>query len=81
MTFVPFDQQSQNVIFSTIINWALKRYAGSVKSMAGSLVAATLEMYESVSDEMLPTPAKSHYTYNLRDLSRSFKVSSCRTQR
>ena len=73
LTFVPFDHDSQGVIFSAIINWALRRHAGNVRSMGASLVAATLEMYDSVSEEMLPTPAKSHYTYNLRDLSKVFQ--------
>lgn len=45
--------------------------------MAGKLagvVAATIDIYNSIRSELLPTPAKSHYTYNMRDLSKVFQV-------
>ena len=31
---------------------------------------ATLEIFSTVSEELLPTPTKSHYTFNLRDLAK-----------
>lgn len=34
------------------------------------VVAATLSVYRKVMTSLLPTPAKSHYTFNLRDISR-----------
>lgn len=34
------------------------------------VVAATLEVYLSATRELRPTPAKSHYVFNLRDVSR-----------
>eukprot|EP00232_Nephroselmis_pyriformis_P000669 CAMPEP_0182910510 /NCGR_PEP_ID=MMETSP0034_2-20130328/36368_1 /TAXON_ID=156128 /ORGANISM="Nephroselmis pyriformis, Strain CCMP717" /LENGTH=33 /DNA_ID= /DNA_START= /DNA_END= /DNA_ORIENTATION= len=30
------------------------------------MVATSLEVYNTVQRELLPTPAKSHYTFNLR---------------
>ena len=38
--------------------------------MSQSLLAATVQMYNTIRAEMLPTPSKSHYTFNLRDLSK-----------
>ena len=34
------------------------------------LVEATTAVYNSIRAELLPTPSKSHYTYNLRDVSK-----------
>ena len=37
------------------------------------LVHSTTAMYNTITTELLPTPAKSHYTFNLRDLSKVFQ--------
>jgi dynein heavy chain len=37
------------------------------------LVAATINLYRAIQRELLPTPAKSHYTYNMRDVSKVFQ--------
>lgn len=34
------------------------------------LVTATKECYDRISHEKLPTPTRSHYTFNLRDYSK-----------
>ena len=39
-----------------------------------AVVKATLEIYNTIRAQLLPTPAKSHYTYNMRDLSKVFQV-------
>ncbi len=44
-----------------------------VRAKGGSLVKATLEIYNTIRAQLLPTPAKSHYTYNMRDLSKVFQ--------
>ena len=38
------------------------------------MVGATIEVYNGLRATLLPTPAKSHYTYNMRDLSKVFQV-------
>ena len=44
-----------------------------VASVGSSLVAATTDIYREIQRELLPTPSKSHYTYNLRDFSKVFQ--------
>lgn len=44
-----------------------------VGTLAAVLVGATIDIYRAIQKELLPTPAKSHYTYNLRDLSKVFQ--------
>mmetsp|Transcript_49836 Transcript_49836/g.161224 ORF Transcript_49836/g.161224 Transcript_49836/m.161224 type:complete len:2909 (-) Transcript_49836:280-9006(-) len=66
----PFETESLSRIFTTIMQWFLGRFSGAVAGIGQSVVKATIDLYDSVCAEMRPTPAKSHYTFNLRDISR-----------
>lgn len=47
----------------------------SITNLKDNIISSTIELYYKVqsSKELLPTPAKSHYIYNLRDLSKVFQ--------
>jgi len=60
-------------IFSTILAWHLADFGGDVKATCSKLVACTVAVYTTISAELLPTPAKSHYTFNLRDVAKVFQ--------
>ncbi len=45
-----------------------------VQDMRDSVVESTLDVYKKVMSSLLPTPTKSHYTFNLRDISRVMQV-------
>ena len=47
-----------------------KYFNESVQGVTDEVVSSTVEMYNCIREELLPTPSKSHYTFNLRDLSK-----------
>ncbi|GFR46074.1 hypothetical protein Agub_g7539 [Astrephomene gubernaculifera] len=59
-------------IFSTIHGWFLttRAFPPAIVELRDSVIAATLEVYGTVAAQLLPTPSRSHYTFNLRDCSR-----------
>uniref|UniRef100_A0A803VTG4 Dynein axonemal heavy chain 1 n=1 Tax=Ficedula albicollis TaxID=59894 RepID=A0A803VTG4_FICAL len=63
LSFTEMDDSSKKKIFSTIL----------VKDLNEPLVDATISVYMTITSQLLPTPAKSHYTFNLRDLSKVFQ--------
>ncbi|XP_059505480.1 dynein axonemal heavy chain 1 [Stegostoma tigrinum] len=72
LSFIEMDDKSKLKIFSTILDsWLYD--AEEVKLMKEPLVAATIKVYSTITSQLLPTPAKSHYTFNLRDLSKVFQ--------
>ena len=67
-----FPEESISRIFSSIGLVGLKRngFPSDVISIVNNLVGATLDVFKKASKELRPTPAKSHYLFNLRDFSR-----------
>ena len=41
-----------------------------MRKCTDAIVGAAVEIYSRMSTDLLPTPAKSHYVFNLRDLSK-----------
>ncbi|KAM7393703.1 hypothetical protein PAMP_020556 [Pampus punctatissimus] len=63
-------EHSLKQIFKAILNGFLSEFSQAVKDCAGQIVDAAVEIYNRLSVDLLPTPAKSHYVFNLRDLSK-----------
>jgi dynein heavy chain len=59
-------------IFKTIVSKAFKdgNFSMEMQGMAPTVVQATMHVYKSAIANLLPTPTKSHYTFNLRDFAR-----------
>ena len=71
----PIASNAMERIFGTIIEWHLSNgYDASIKPAAWPIVKATSHIYEAASASLLPTPSKSHYTFNLRDFARVLSV-------
>ncbi|CAM9594527.1 unnamed protein product [Heterosigma akashiwo] len=69
----PASDAAMALIFSSILRGFLKKFDGEVQKLAGGVVGATIEVYNTISAELLPTPARFHYTFNLRDISKVFQ--------
>jgi dynein heavy chain len=65
----PNDAQLRR-IFSTLLSMKLAEFDDDVRPLAEPIVAASVEIYRAVTKELLPTPSKSHYLFNTRDLAK-----------
>ncbi|XP_035980517.1 dynein heavy chain 1, axonemal isoform X4 [Fundulus heteroclitus] len=65
-------EDTSKTIFSGILgSWMGP--APEIQALQESLVHASIQIYTAVTSHLLPTPAKCHYTFNLRDLSKVFQ--------
>lgn len=71
-----FEDATYARIYGAISDWWARRakLPEEIAAKGASIVTATVEIYNTIKKELLPTPAKSHYTYNMRDLSKVFQV-------
>ncbi len=65
--------KSMKHIFASILGGFLKSEIPELAGNVGKLVDGSIELYLGIQQNLLPTPSKSHYTYNLRDLSQVFQ--------
>ena len=75
MVLPPASNEAMQIIFGSILSGFLDafKFAPDIRSMRKTMIYATIEVYKQISETMLPTPAKSHYTFNLRDVSKVFQ--------
>ena len=67
-----------HIIIITSLIYGLKFFytANSIpeiKDIADTMVQVCIDVYKIIINQLLPTPAKSHYTFNIRDLSKVFQ--------
>jgi dynein heavy chain len=60
-------------IFETIGAFKFQAFDEEVKNLAEPLAIATINLFNIIQDNFLPTPAKSHYVFNMRDVSKVFQ--------
>lgn len=73
--YTEMSDASKAIVFETIVTSFLQRFSDEIKApeVAKKLVASSILIYNTVIAELLPTPAKAHYTFNLRDLAKVFQ--------
>ena len=60
-------------IYATITKEKFSHFAEPVFSAASQLPAATLQLHKAVVDNLIRSPTRFHYIFNLRDLSRVYQ--------
>ena len=68
----PFEETTMKKIFGTLLDWVVTRpgWPAWARPMTAPLVASTLRLFDTITAQLRPTPEKSHYTFNLRDVSK-----------
>ena len=69
ISFPELENNSITQIFDVILQTFVDAYlTPEIGHCVDPMIAAELELYSTLLEELLPTPAKSHYTFNLRDI-------------
>ena len=76
INLVDLDDHSKSTIYSTIMMdfFTSGNFDDEIKVLGNRVLPdATIQMYNNISKDLLPTPTRPHYTFNLRDLSSVFQ--------
>jgi dynein heavy chain len=65
--------ESLERIYSSILQGHTSIFSNSIKSVSLKLTSLTLKLFAEISQNLLPTPSKFHYIFNLRDISRIYE--------
>ena len=75
LTYTELDNETINAIFTTILQIfiAKGRFPEAVVDANAKIIESTLKIYAVVKEKLKPTPDKSHYTFNMRDISKTIQ--------
>ena len=61
---------SKSLIFGTILKTFLSSFDNDLVALTDVIVSSSSQVFATIIKELLPTPTKTHYTFNLRDLAK-----------
>lgn len=74
VVFMPIASEiTMQTIFTSILDGFLKEFPSNIANYSSEIVQASVKVYLRISEDLLPTPAKPHYIFNLRDLSKTIQ--------
>ena len=69
---IPTETQMKK-IFETIAAFKFQNFDEEIKNLSEPMALATINLFNMIQENFLPTPAKSHYIFNMRDISKVFQ--------
>lgn len=73
INYVDLSDEALKIIFGTIISNFLSAFDADVQAACSGVVDASISVYNTILEELRPTPSKPHYVFNMRDLSKIFQ--------
>ena len=73
LTYTDLDEDTISSIFNTIVKSFFRRFNDNIKNMLPNLISTVLYVFNTAKKDLKPTPTKSFYTFNLRDISKVFQ--------
>lgn len=60
-------------IYDRIADNKFAQFYEEIRTQTTALAEATINLFHTLQEQFLPTPAKSHYVFNMRDISKVFQ--------
>ena len=73
INFTNPSEKQMKKIYETIYNTKFFQFGDDIKFLFDSLAQATITIFNQCSSDFLPTPKKTHYIYNMRDISKVYQ--------
>lgn len=73
ITYTQPSDSNMKRIYQTIAETKFQQFNEDIKNLSENLAIATINIFNSTMDKFKPTPSKSHYTFNMRDVSKVFQ--------
>lgn len=73
LSFIEIDEEQIKTIFSALVTQFLKTNKDKVKEQIPKIISHTIQVYYKIRAQMLPTPTKVHYLFNLLDIWKIFQ--------